>query len=297
MKQPDRSSPGKPGAVALCAAAYLLAAGAAFGLGSRLTAVHPVFIACLADLAAMVVIFAFSAALNNSSFYDPYWSVAPIPIALFWFFQAGRGQADLARQVVVMTLVTVWSLRLTYNWLRRWKGISHEDWRYVKFRRKYGLAYWPVSFLAIHLFPTALVFLGCLSLYPALSSGSRSFGALDLLATAVTAAAIWIEAAADRQLWRFVTSPKKPGQVLSTGLWAFSRHPNYFGETLYWWGLYLFCLAARPSWWWAVLGPLSISALFLFISIPMMENRMLERRPEFAEQMQRTSVFIPWFRK
>ena len=108
---------------------------------------------------------------------------------------------------------------------------------------------------------------------------------LDVLAVLVTAAAIAVEAGADRQLRRFLTSPRKPGQILDTGLWAFSRHPNYFGEVLFWWGVWLFGLAADPSRWWTIVGPAGITALFLGISVPMMDKRMLARHPGYAEHI------------
>jgi len=80
------------------------------------------------------------------------------------------------------------------------------------------------------------------------------------------------------------------------GLWKFSRHPNYFGEMGFWWGLYLFGLAADPScWWWTIIGPLAITLMFRFISLPMIEKRMIERRPQFASHAQHTPLVIPWF--
>ena len=108
------------------------------------------------------------------------------------------------RQVLVTALVLAWAARLTWNWMRRWNGLADEDWRYADYRRL-GAGYWPVSFLGFHLMPTVLVFIACLSLVPALSSATRAFGVLDVLAVLVTAAAITVEAAADQQLRRFLT--------------------------------------------------------------------------------------------
>ena len=153
-----------------------------------------------------------------------------------------------------------------------------------------------MSFLGFHMMPTVLVFIACLSLVPALSSGSRAFGVLDVLAVLVTAGAIAVEAGADRQLRRFLTSPRQPGQILDTGLWAFSRHPNYFGEVLFWWGVWLFGLAAEPSHWWTIVGPAGVTTLFLGISVPMMDKRMLGRHPGYAEHISRRSGFLPWKR-
>ena len=84
---------------------------------------------------------------------------------------------------------------------------------------------------------------------------------------------------------------------MTTGLWAYSRHPNYFGEIMFWWGLFIFALAADSCYWWTIAGPLVITILFLFISIPMMDKRSLGRRPGYEEHMERVSALIPWFPK
>jgi steroid 5-alpha reductase family enzyme len=143
--------------------------------------------------------------------------------------------------------------------------------------------------------PTLLVYLGCLALYPALVVHTRPFGVLDVAAILISSAAIWIEARADQELWQFRTTTQQPGAIIQTGLWKYSRHPNYLGEMAFWWGLYLFALAAAPrQYGWTVLGPISITCLFLCVSIPMIERRMLERRPEYTDQIETTSKLIPW---
>jgi steroid 5-alpha reductase family enzyme len=81
---------------------------------------------------------------------------------------------------------------------------------------------------------------------------------------------------------------------MNKGLWRYSRHPNYFGEVSFWWGLYFFGLAANASYWWTIAGPIAITLLFLFISIPMMDKRSKERRPEYAEHMKKISALVPW---
>jgi steroid 5-alpha reductase family enzyme len=287
MPRPKMS---KSRSLLLCLAAYL-AAGAAAAAVARLAAGSSALVAAaLADVAATVVVFAFSLGLDNSSAYDPYWSVAPFPLGIYWLVRFGAYITP--RQVVLLALVFFWAARLTMNWVRRWRGLADEDWRYADYRRL-GPAYWPVSFLGFHLFPTILVFLGCLSLVPALAEGSRVIGALDLLAAAVTVTAIGIESIADRQLREFLAVPREPGQILGSGVWALSRHPNYFGEVLFWWGLYLFGLAANPSWWWTIIGPLAITALFLGVSVPMMDRRMLARHPGYAAHMIARSALVP----
>ena len=284
-------------AFALCALAYVLALCVAVAVGYALAGRHPIWVVLAADIAATLVIYAFSRVFRNASFYDPYWSLAPVAIALYWTLGASSGDAVLVRQVMVLTLVLLWSVRLTFNWARRWRGLRHEDWRYADLRARWGRLFWLVELSGIEMMPTTVVFLGCLSLFPALSSGSRAFGVLDGVAAVVVAGAIVIEALADEQLERFVRTQRQPGQTMVSGLWAFSRHPNYFGEVMFWWGLYLFALAADPSYWWAVAGPLSLTLLFVFVSVPMMDRRSLRRRPGYDEHMKRVSALVPWFRR
>jgi steroid 5-alpha reductase family enzyme len=250
----------------------------------------------LADLAATAVVFIGSIVGNNSSVYDPYWSVAPIPIALYWAW-GGVGVPWLRRGVVV-SLVVIWGARLTYNCLARWRGLRHEDFRYAELRGRAGRLYWPLSFVGIHLMPTVWVFLGLLPVYFALHEGpGRPLGWLDAVAVLVTATAIGIESIADHELRGFLRSRRDPKAVLVKGLWSLSRHPNYFGEVLFWWGLYLFGLAAHPEAVWTGIGAVSITLLFLLVSIPWMDRRMASRHPGWREQMQHRSGLVPWSRR
>jgi steroid 5-alpha reductase family enzyme len=278
--------------------AWILVAYAAGGIAALLVGAllgwrHPLAVAFAADVAATVAVFAFSVSFDNSSFYDAYWSVAP-PLIGLYFVAVAHPTADPTRQLLVLALVCWWAVRLTYNWARGWTGLRHEDWRYVDLRRSTGRAYWLVSFAGLHAMPTIQVFLGCLSLYPAVVVGSRPLGVLDGLALLVTAGAIALEARADKELLRFRRARPPADAILASGVWAWSRHPNYFGEMAFWWGLWLFGVAAAPAYWWTVVGPLAIALMFRFASLPLIETRMLQRRPAFAEHQRRVSMVIPW---
>ncbi len=275
---------------AALALAYGAALAVALGSGRVLGGHEPVWIAAWADVAATLTVFAFSAAHDNSSLYDPYWSVAPVPIALYWAHAGGGG----LRAAAVLVLVCAWAVRLTGTQLARWGGTADEDFRYAEVRRRTGRAYWPVSLVTIHLLPTAWVFLGLLPLYPALALPARPPGPLDAAAALVVAGGIALEAAADLQLRRFLRRRRDPAAVLASGVWARSRHPNYLGELLFWWGLWLFGVAASPRWAWTALGPLAITALFLGVSVPWRDRRMLARHPSFAERLRTTPALIPW---
>ena len=118
-------------------------------------------------------------------------------------------------------------------------------------------------------------------------------GWLDALAAAVIVLGIGFELVADEQLRHFVVSKPERGELLDTGLWAWSRHPNYFGEMSFWWGLWLFGVAADAIWWWTVVGPLAIALMFVFVSLPMIETRMAARREGWAEYVKRVPLVIP----
>ena len=266
--------------------AYVVAAIASIVAACWWGGGQPLRVAFVADVVATLVVFGFSVAYDNSSFYDPYWSVVPIPIALYWALSA-QTAASALRAFVVVALIATWGSRLTWNWMRGWQGLRHEDWRYVDLREKSGRAYWLVSLAGIHMAPTLWVFGGLLPAYAALARGDRPIGWRDLAAFVVAGGAIWIEARADRELRNFRLRPHEPGDILASGLWARSRHPNYVGEMSFWWGIYLFGLAAAPAWWWSGVGALAITLMFRFISLPMMERRMLARRPAYADLQSR----------
>lgn len=271
--------------------AYLVAFAVALWVISRSGPGHSLRTLIVADVVATFVVFAFSIRWQNGSVYDPYWSVVPPLFALYWIGEATR--ALPLRQVLVTVLVFAWAIRLTYNWARGWPGLHHEDWRYVDIYAKAPMPKWLASLLAIHIFPTVQVILGSLPLIPALARGAAPYNLLDAIALVVTGGAILIETVADEQMRRFARS-KQSGGIMQDGLWARSRHPNYFGEVSFWWGLFLFGLAADASYWWTIVGPLTMTLMFHFASIPLLDQRSLARRPGYAEHMQRVGALIPW---
>lgn len=273
---------------------YLGAALAAWAIVRWLpSGLHPLWVAAIADVGATFVVFGWSLAHDNSSMYDPYWSVAPLLLAPWLALLPEAEAAVAARQALVIAFVYAWGLRLTYNWARGWHGMRHEDWRYVDLRRM-GRLYWPVSLVGLHLMPTVMVFLGCLSLWPALVVGTAPLSWLDGVAALVCTIAIGCQAVADRQLHEFRRSSPPPGAILDRGLWSWSRHPNYFGEITQWWGLFLFGLAAAPGTWWPIAGAVAITVLFVVVSIPLIERRMHARRSGWPAHCRRVSVLVPW---
>ena len=243
----------------------------------------------IADILATLVVFAFSRAYRNSSFYDAYWSVIP-PLLLFYWWSQGDG--DPVRTWLITVLVVVWAVRLTANWVYAFPGLHHEDWRYPMFRERAGRFEFVADLVAIHLIPTLQVFLGMVPVYVAVTTPGGGLAWLSVIAFVVGMAAVTLEGVADVQMHRFVASAR-PGDVMDRGLWSWSRHPNYFGEFGFWFALALFGLAAAPQAWWLFAGAAAMLAMFLGASIPMMETRSLQRRPGYQAVIDRVSRFVP----
>jgi steroid 5-alpha reductase family enzyme len=248
----------------------------------------------IADLIATLVVFAASRMHRNSSFYDAYWSVLPPFLALYWWLERSPDATD-ARFWLLFAVLMVWAVRLTANWLYAFPGLHHEDWRYGPMkdqaREKAGWLEPVVDLMGIHVIPTIQVFLGMVPVY-VVSREGRDLGWLDVVAVLVGLGAVALETVADVQMHRFGRT-KQPGQVMDQGLWAWSRHPNYFGEFSFWLSMGLFGLAASPSSWWSLVGAVAMLAMFLGASIPMMEKRSLERRPSYQDVVDRVPLFVP----
>lgn len=283
----------KARSLTLVTLAYVIAIGVAAGWlawGPRTG--HLWLDSLIADVLATLVVFAFSRRYRNSSFYDAYWSVIPPLLALYWWSQAGAG-VDQVRCWLVMAVIVVWAVRLTANWVYGFPGLHHEDWRYPMFKERAGRWEFVVDLVAIHLIPTLQVFAGMLPVYVCVTRPGADIRWLTLVAFALGLAAVALELAADVQMHRFVRE-SRAGAAMDRGLWSWSRHPNYFGEFGFWFSLALFGVAAAPSdWWWLFAGAAAMLAMFLGASIPMMETRSLQRRPEYQRVIDRVSRFVP----
>ncbi|MDF2830159.1 MAG: hypothetical protein K0R01_3442, partial [Mycobacterium sp.] len=184
-------------------------------------------------------------------------------------------------------------VRLTGNWVYAFPGLHHEDWRYPMFRDRAGKWEFAADLVAIHVIPTLQVFLGMVPVYVAVTRPGDGIAWLAVVAFVIGVAAVTLELVADVQMHRFARV-RKPGEAMDRGLWSWSRHPNYFGEFGFWFALGLFGVAAAPAdAWWLMAGAAVMLALFLGASIPMMEERSLQRRPEYQQVIDRVSTFVP----
>jgi steroid 5-alpha reductase family enzyme len=243
----------------------------------------------IADVLGTLVVFAFSRGFGNSSFYDAYWSVIPPLLLVYWWIESA---VTTLSTWLLAVLVFAWAVRLTGNWVYAFPGLHHEDWRYPMFRERAGRWEFVADLVAIHLIPTLQVFLGMVPVYVALTAHRPAVTWLAVVAFVLGMAAVALEFVADAQMHRFVRT-KQSGEVMDRGLWSWSRHPNYFGEFGFWFALALFGIAAAPTAWWVFLGAAAMLAMFLGASIPMMETRSLERRPDYQAVIDRVPRFVP----
>lgn len=284
---------GKSRSLLIVTAAYVLAGVGAMGVYSFADGLGPFWGALAGDVFATLIIWAVGAHLMNASLYDPYWSVIPPAVMAFWWAQTGFDM-DPGR-VMMMLVITWWAIRLTSNWARDWPGLDHEDWRYQEMRAKNGKMYQFANLFGICLFPTFLVFLGMLPAWPVLAGNAGSNLPLDIIAfiTGIGAATIQLFADGQMRNFRAKKQTNQTNQAFYTGgLWAWSRHPNYFGEVLMWFSLWLFAMSQSLSNWWTGIGWVAMLALFLFVSCPWMDRRSAAKRPGYAEHMERSTMFF-----
>ena len=255
------------------------------------------YVALIVGYAGSVAfLYAASQVVQNGSTFDAWWSVMP-PVLAIWFAIVVDGSG--ARAWAMAACAVLWGLRLTANWAIGWTGLGHEDWRYRMLYETVPLPRWAVSFTSVHFFPLVVVTLGSLPLATAASNpqdSGRGFGWLDVVAIVVALVGVALEHFADVDLRRF-NRTKQPGDVLNTGLWSRSRHPNYLGEMFWWWSLFLFAVAADPGSWWTGIGALAMTIMFLAASIPIAEKRSAERRPGWAAYKADTPMLLPRLRK
>ena len=243
-------------------------------------------------ITATIIIFLFSKIHNNSSIYDPFWHVAPIPIV---FYIASHSSLSIFQQSLVLSAFLFWALRLTYNWFLNWTNLDHEDFRYIDLKNNNKLLAFVNDLVGIHLIPTLIVNVSLYPIYIALTSDSLNnliyFGFILIILAVV------VQYIADSQMRNFRKDQKNFGKTMKYGLWKYSRHPNYLGEVSFWFGLYIFALASGSTSIWLLACPMVMLALFVFISCPMMDNRSLKKRSDYKEYMDKTPQLIMWFVK
>lgn len=250
------------------------------------SAVQELWALFVADIVATVVVWVFGLLFKNVSVYDPYWSVAPPLMFTAWAIYKSVFTLPV---VLLLMAVWYWGIRLTGNWACTFRGMAHEDWRYTRYRESQSpVLFHLTNFFGLNMMPTVLVFFAMMPGLGLFDGG----GANDIVLWVgflMSVAAATIQLVADTQIHRFRDA--NPGQYCNAGLWRKGRHPNYFGEMLMWWGVWVM-YASRGSLDWRIVCPLAMTSLFLFVSIPMMERRQRKNKPGYDEYRKRTRMLI-----
>jgi steroid 5-alpha reductase family enzyme len=246
----------------------------------------------LVILGLMTLLWLVSLILKNASIVDIFWGTGFVVVAWASFFLTPDG--FLPRKQLLLLLVTLWGLRLsTHILLRNWG--KPEDFRYQAWRKQNGASWWWRSFFKVFFLQGVLMWVIST---PLLAAQLRPLPDrliwLDFLAVLVWLIGFFFEAVGDYQLTRFRANPANKGQVLQTGVWRYTRHPNYFGDATQWWAYFLIALAAGG--WWTIFSPIIMTTLLLRVSgVALLEKSLAVEKPGYKEYIEKTSAFIPWF--
>jgi len=254
----------------------------------------PILALFLADIAMTIFIYVIGLFVNNASMYDPYWSVIPLLYGLLYMFTYG----DYSLVTIIINVVIgIWSLRLTANWMYTFKTIKKQDWRYDFLKEKSGVFYPVVNLFGIHIVPTLFVFaalLPALVLFKNQQMGTpATFNVLMLFGVLVSLIGIGLELVADIQMQRFRARETNRRAIIRDGLWKYSRHPNYLGEIMFWWGIFLMVVVLLPNMWYLVFGPIAMTLMFLIISVPMADYRYSRSKDNYPQYVSETRMFLP----
>jgi steroid 5-alpha reductase family enzyme len=239
----------------------------------------------------MAALWLLSLALKNAGIVDIFWGAGFVLLSAVYFV-AADGFSE--RKLLVLALVAVWGLRLSgyILWRNRGKG---EDYRYARWRERAGDRFWWTSLLQVFLLQGLLMWVISMPVLAAQSADEPdSLTAVDFLGTAVWAVGFFFEAVGDWQLARFKAEPANRGKVMRSGVWRYTRHPNYFGDATQWWGLYLIAAGAADGYW-TLFSPLLMTFLLLRVSgVALLERAQVRTKPRYADYIESTSAFVPW---
>ncbi len=244
----------------------------------------------------MLLVWLVSLPLRNVAVVDVAWGFGFVLIAVATFVTScPQGETVPFVAKFLTALVAVWGMRLALYLARRLIG-EPEDRRYRAMRESWPL--FPLTSLGVVFLLQAVVMLVvALPVMTGVRAGvenAPTFGVLHGLGALVWAVGFYFEAVGDWQLMEFKSRPENEGRVLDKGLWRYTRHPNYFGDFLVWWGLYLVALGNGAPWW-TVVGPAVMSVFLMKVSgVTLLEKSMADRKPEYREYVRRTSTFFPW---
>jgi len=242
----------------------------------------------LADVCATTFVYLSGVILKNTTVYDPYWSVAPMVILSGLVFYFGKINAGI---ILLLLAVFYWGIRLTANWAYTFRNLDTQDWRYDMFKKRFPRLFQLISYLGINMFPTIVVYLAILPAVYFIETST--INVITVLGFIICAGSATIQLFADNQMHRFKKTNTDSALIIRTGLWKYSRHPNYLGEITMWWGVYIMMLSSLPNLWYFGIGAIVNTLMFLFISIPMADNRNKTIRKDFDQYKKETRNLLP----
>jgi len=248
-------------------------------------------VALVVILGCMTLLWLVSLWLKNSSIVDIFWGTGFV--IANWVYFALTPDGFPLRKWLIGILVTIWGLRLSLHILRRNWG-KPEDFRYQVWRREAGSRWWWLSFFRVFLLQGILMWIISVPLLTAQHGAKPAHLILfDILGVIVWGIGFFFESVGDLQLAHFKADPANKGKVMDRGVWRYTRHPNYFGDSAQWWGYYL--IAAFAGGWWTLFSPILMTLFLLRVSGVALLEKTLEKRPGYQEYIRKTSAFIPWF--
>ena len=242
----------------------------------------------------VTLLWIWSVCITNASIVDIFWGVGFVVVNTFYVFHLDKIEP---RNIVLSILVAIWGLRLAIYLAFRNIG-KGEDFRYQEFRKNYGeKRYWWLSYFQVFLLQGVLILIVSLPLFGVHNGGfSGELFWLDYIAILIWTIGFIFEAGGDYQLYRFKKKQKNKGKVLKTGLWKYTRHPNYFGDTFVWWSYAMFSIAAGG--YWQIIGAIVMTLLIIKVSgVALLEKTLQETKPKYKEYVAKTNSFFPWFPK
>ncbi|MBP5343179.1 DUF1295 domain-containing protein [bacterium] len=243
----------------------------------------------LADTVATIFVFIVGIFLKTASMYDPYWSVQTVFIYIPLMI---KYQAYNFGSFLFLAAIMFWSVRLTINFIKGFDNISYIDWRYKMLKEKTGPFYQAVNLLGIHMVPTVVVFFASVPAFLYVINGCV-FEPLNLIGIFTMIMSTVIELVSDNDMRRFKAIRSSNKEIINIGLWKHSRHPNYFGEIMFWYGVAFTFVFSNINLFYALLGAVLNTLLFIFISVPMEENHLKNYKEGYEEYKKRTNVFLP----
>ncbi len=238
----------------------------------------------------MNVLFVLALKQKDNSVADIGWGIGFILVALYTLF---KNDLFLERQLLITIMTITWGTRLAIHIYLRNKG-KGEDPRYKRWRNMWGKNFVWRSYLQVFILQGIIMLAIATPIIMINTSDVSGSIFFDLLGFVIWMIGLFFESVADWQLYMFLQDPAHRGQILMRGLWRYSRHPNYFGEVMIWWGMFIIA-SNVPGGWLSIISPLTISYILLFVSgIPLAEKQ-IQGLTRFAEYERKTSIFIPWF--